>query len=317
MAAKKNALVPMDSFTIAKRYEGMDSELLAELQDELADLDDERGITCRMIKIPAGGGVAYEVQGDDDDEVDYKKEIVGVIVFTHRMNGYWPGGFGSGEAEDKIPFCSSMDGKTGLTRENGELHNCDACPMNQFGTASDSKGAQAKGKACKNMRRLYLMMDNDPNVYLLAVPPTSIREVNRQLAQIMGSKGIPYTSLIVSLRLEKAINAGGIAYSKVVIEKKGLLPAAAASDAKEMRRQIKTQYQSLAVTLDDYGVFPDSAGSVDGIPAPARKGLERTGSALTAALDRFGIGGQDQVTPELLQEMMNDLGDPAEQDATA
>jgi hypothetical protein len=45
--------------------------------------------------------------------------------------------------------------------------------------------------------------------------------------------------------------------------------------------------------------------------------LERTGSALTAALDRFGIGGQDQVTPELLQEMMNDLGDPAEQDATA
>lgn len=258
MATKKNELAPIDNFQIANRYEGMDPELLAELQDQMEDLDDESGIQCRLIKIPAGGGLAYEVQGEDDDDVEYMKEISGVIVFTHRMNGYWPNSYGTGEGEDKIPLCSSMDGKTGLCRDSGEVRSCESCPMNQFGSGTDAKGEASRGKACKNMRRLYMMLDNDPNFYLLTVPPTSIKEVNRQLAKIMGSKGIPYTGLIVSLKLEKAVNAGGIAYSKVVIEKKGLLPAAVANTAREMRREIKAQYQNMAITLDDYAAAPDN-----------------------------------------------------------
>lgn len=258
MATKKNELAPIDNFQIANRYEGMDPELLAELQDQMEDLDDESGIQCRLIKIPAGGGLAYEVQGEDDDDVEYMKEISGVIVFTHRMNGYWPNSYGTGEGEDKIPLCSSMDGKTGLCRDIGEVRSCESCPMNQFGSGTDAKGEASRGKACKNMRRLYMMLDGDPNFYLLTVPPTSIKEVNRQLAKIMGSKGIPYTGLIVSLKLEKAVNAGGIAYSKVVIEKKGLLPAAVANTAREMRREIKAQYQNMAITLDDYATAPDN-----------------------------------------------------------
>ena len=255
MATKKNTgteMATIDTFTIANRYEGLDPDLLAELKDELEDLDDESGIACRLIKIPAGGGLAYEVQGDDDDEVEYMKEISGVIVFTHRMNGFWPESFGSSEGEDKIPLCSSMDGKTGVWRDSGEVRSCESCPMNQFGSADDGKGGKGKGKACKNMRRLYMMLSGDPNFYLLSVPPTSIKEVNRQLVKIMGSKGIPYTGMIVSLKLEKAVNAAGVAYSKVVIEKKGVLPAPISAQAKEMRRQIKEQYQTMAVTLDDY-----------------------------------------------------------------
>lgn len=256
MATKKNELAPIDNFLIAHRYEGMDPELLAELQDQLEDLDDENGIQCRQIKLPAGGGLAYEVQGDDDDDVEYMKEISGVIVFTHRMNGYWPNSYGTGEGEDKVPLCSSMDGKTGLCRDSGEIRSCENCPMNQFGSGIDAKGGSSRSKACKNMRRLYMMLNNDPNIYLLTVPPTSIKETNRQLAKIMGSKGIPYTGLIVSLKLEKAVNAGGITYSKVVVEKKGLLSTAAANAAKEIRHQIKAQYQNIAITLDDYAADP-------------------------------------------------------------
>lgn len=266
---KGTELATVETFTIANRYEGMDPELLAELQDQMDDLDDEAGIACRMIKIPAGGGLAYEVQGDEEDEVDYKKEITGVIVFTHRLNGYWPETFGSGDGEDKIPVCSSMDGKTGLNRETGEVRHCESCPFNQFGSGTDNKGAAARGKACKNMRRLYMMLDGDPNFYLLSVPPTSIKEVNRRLAKIMGSKGIPYTGLVVSLKLEKATNAGGIAYSKVVIEKKGLLPPAASAAAQEMRRQIKAKYQDLAITLDDYAAAPAPTDVQAGAAAPA------------------------------------------------
>ena len=61
-----------------------------------------------------------------------------------------------------------------------------ACVGNSitYGTGTDDKGNPSKGKACKNMRRIYLLMDNDPNFYLLSVPPTSIKDVNKQLAKM-------------------------------------------------------------------------------------------------------------------------------------
>ena len=59
MATKKNetALAVADNFQLMNRYEGIDPELLAELQDEMDDLDPESGITCLKIKIPSGGGL--------------------------------------------------------------------------------------------------------------------------------------------------------------------------------------------------------------------------------------------------------------------
>ena len=264
MATKKNELAVVESFSLTAPFQDMDPEMLAELQDELSDLDDENGITCRQIKIPAGGKLAYEVQGEEEGDEEYLKEIEGVIVFTHRMNGFWPNAFGtSTNPEDKIPVCSSMDGKSGLNIQTGCVDECERCPYNQYG--SDSKGG--KGKACKNMRRIYLMRSGDPNFYLLTVPPTSIKEVNKSLTRIMASKGIPYTNLIVSLKLAKATNVNGIDYSTVVIEKKGVLPPAAAKMAKEMRNQIKNKYKEMTLSLDEYattapGTVADAAPTV-------------------------------------------------------
>lgn len=270
MAEKKKSaeLAVVGSFQIANRYENMAPELLAELQDEMDDLDPESGIACRKIKIPSGGGLAYEVQGEDEDDVEYMKEIKGIIIFTHRANGFWPGAYGDDD-QNKIPVCSSMDGKTGIWSDTGEVRSCETCPMNQFGSATDQKGAQSRGKACKNMRRIYLVMDGDPNFYLLTVPPTSTKDVNKQLQKIIGG-GTPYTGLIVSLKLEKTQNAAGVAYSRVLVSKSGLLTPEVAAMAKEMRRQIKEQYKNMALTLDDYVTAPDQgAASAANDAAPA------------------------------------------------
>ena len=130
--ATTTALATVDTFKIANRYEGVDPELLAELQDQMEDLDPESGITCRQIKVPSAGGIAYEVQGDEDGDADPMKEVEGVILFTHRLNGYWPNVFGTASnPEDKIPTCSSMDGKTGMVQagsRSGEVINCETCP---------------------------------------------------------------------------------------------------------------------------------------------------------------------------------------------
>ena len=265
---KTTALATLETFSIANRYEGMDPEMMEELEDEMSDLDPESGITCRKIKIPSGGGLAYEVQGEEETDVEYMKEIKAVVVFTHRVNGFWAGAYGDDD-QNKAPVCSSIDGKTGVRIDSGEVISCETCPLNQFGSATDQKGEPGKGKACKNMRRLYLMMDNDPNFYLLTVPPTSIKDVNKQLAKIMAG-GTPYTGLVLKLTLEKTKNAAGVEYSKVVISKAGLLSTAVSAAAKEMRRQIKEQYQSMAITSEDYAAPEQStaAETPDEIRAP-------------------------------------------------
>lgn len=261
MADKKTDLALVGEFRIATPFEGLSPEELEELKDQMDDLEDESGISCRMIKIPAGGKLAYEVQGDEEGEEEYLKEIDGVVIFTHRLNGYWPNAFGtSNNPEDKIPVCSSMDGKSGLNTQTGALEECERCPLNAYG--SDVKGG--KGKACKNMRRIYIMRDGNPNFYMLTVPPTSIKEVNKTLNRIL-AKGIPYTGLLLTFKLAKATNANGIDYSTVTIEKKGILPPETAAAAREMRRQIKSRYKEMTISLDDYAT-PEQGRPVDVFP---------------------------------------------------
>lgn len=265
---KTTALTVADSFQIVNRYEGIDPELMAELQDELSDLDPESGITCRQIKVPGSGGLAFEVQGEDENDAEPMKQIDAVIVFTHRVSAYWPGTYGSGDDAAKIPVCSSMDGKMGINTSTGEITPCENCPYNQYGTGTDDKGQPSRGKACKNMRRIYMMMDGDPNLYLLSVPPTSIKDINKQLAKILAS-GTPYTGMIVSFTLEKTKNGNGTPYSKVLVKKSGLLPPAIAAQVVQLRGEIKKQYQSLAITLDDYTAAQARSNSLDIYPSEA------------------------------------------------
>ena len=286
---KDTALAPAASFQLVKRFDGLDPDLLDELQDEMGDLDPENGISCLQIKIPSGGGTAYSVL-DDDGEEEPMKQIDAVVIFTHRANGYWPGAYGSGDDTNKLPACSSMDGKTAIWTETGEVRNCEGCPYNEYGSGTDQTGAASRGKACKNMRRLYLMMSGDPNLYLLTVPPTSIRDVNKQLAKIIAG-GTPYTNLTVRLTLEKAKNANGVAYSKVVIKRSGTLPPAVAAQATALRRQIKEQYKSVALTLDDYAPAQSgqqaAGGGVDAPPMSDEEWESLTGEAPAGSTPEF------------------------------
>lgn len=250
--AKKNELALMDKFEIVTGFEGMDEEDLKELQDEMDDLDEEQGITCRKIKIPHGG-IAFEVEGDDPDDAEPMKVVEGVIIFTHRMNSYWSGEFGDGddEAASKAPDCSSFDAKTGLEFETGEIRDCDTCPFNQFGD-------DGSGKPCKNIRRIYLLLSGRSVPYLLSIPPTSLRGVNRQLARIMATTKLQYTRMVLNFKLEKAANKNGVVYSKVNVSLAGVLTPEQGVMTMAMRKELKEKYKEVAITRDDYNTGSDS-----------------------------------------------------------
>lgn len=265
----KNEVAEVSKFSIVTGMEDMDEELRAEMEDEMNDLDSDGGIECKHIKVPSGGGNAFNIEADDPNDPDVAKTIEGVIIFTHRMNAYWKNAFGEGggdnSAQAKIPDCASMDATQGLERETGEIKACDTCPYNQFGT--DARG---RGKACKNMRRLYIIMSGKPDLYLLTVPPTSIKDVNKQLRVIMSKQKIPYTRMVVKFSLEVTKNVDGTAYSKIKVEPKEPLDEKNYLLTCTMRKKIKEQYEKVGITDEDYETTPvENSTAVEGTAAEA------------------------------------------------
>lgn len=125
-------------------------------------------LTMQRVKIPGGGNLQFEIRSDDPDNPDYERKLVGVILYHHLANAYWPEG---SEYDDNVPpFCQSFDGKQGYGEPGGV---CAACAFNQFGST-----ANGSGKACKNMRQIYLLRSGEYLPLQLSLPPTSLRPFN-------------------------------------------------------------------------------------------------------------------------------------------
>ena len=136
--------------------------------DDLAD--DMEGVTpsFQRIKIPGGGVTQFEMPSDNPDQPTYEQKLVGVIVYSHLTNAYWPGA--KNDDEENPPACQAVDGKVGFGTPGGV---CATCKLNAFGT-----GEGGKGKACKNMRALYFLRSGDMMPMILNLPPTSLKPYN-------------------------------------------------------------------------------------------------------------------------------------------
>ena len=190
----------------------MDEKQLAIMAEELDGLGQ---IPFDVIKIPSGGGLTFEVPGDDPENPDTEKVIRGIIVHHHAVNAYWRDPYTGGNA---APDCASLDGRIGVEMETGEAKRCDTCPFNQFGSADNGKG-----KACKNGHRLYILRDGEMLPLMISLPPTSLKALKDYLAKRLIMKGIRPVDVITEISLAKDKNADGISYSKCVFKKAGEL----------------------------------------------------------------------------------------------
>ena len=222
------------------------------------------GVTFDRVKIPSGGGLAFEIPLDDD-EVDTVKEIVGVIVDHHRVNAYWPAAF-SGQGQP--PACSSMDGKTGAAPPDSEVawagreQSCATCPLNQWG--SDENGS---GKACKNMVRLYILREGEAFPLMLTLPPTSIRNWANYLAKRVLGRGLRPHQVVTKIGLKREQSRGGIAYSQATFKLVGVLPEDVQQRMAAYSQSIKRVTRGISITEDDYAV-PGNASETDDEAAP-------------------------------------------------
>ena len=217
----------------------LDSDFSSE---DLADDMDGLQMTMHRVKIPGGGNLQFEIRSDDPDNPDYERKLVGVILYHHLANAYWPEG---SEYDDNVPpFCQSFDGKQGYGEPGGV---CAACAFNQFGST-----ANGSGKACKNMRQVYLLRSGEYLPLQLSLPPTSLRPFNDFMNLAFVARRRPSYSAIVEIGLKRA-ESGGYTYSVATFRKVRDLEGEGLAAVKSYAANFKEQVKSLlAQRVENY-----------------------------------------------------------------
>lgn len=155
--------------------------------EELAEDMDGLSMSLRRVKMPAGGALQYEIPTGDPQNPDYARSLVGVILYNHASNAYWPEG--KEYDDNEPPLCQSVDGKQGHGDPGGA---CATCILNQFGSS-----ATGRGKACKNMRILYLLRSGEYMPLQLTLSPTSISPFREFMSQaFVARRRVTYGSLV-------------------------------------------------------------------------------------------------------------------------
>lgn len=74
--------------------------------------------TFERIKIPSGGGISFEVPGDDPENPDTVKEFKAVILYHHPLTATTKKRYTDG---NNPPDCGSWTVTSGSTAESGEV----------------------------------------------------------------------------------------------------------------------------------------------------------------------------------------------------
>ena len=164
--------------------------------EDLADDMEGLRLSFTRIKIPGGGHLQFEIPSGNPDVPDYAPYLEGVILYSHNSNAYWPEG--SEYDDDQPPLCQSFDGKVGYGEPGG---TCADCVLNQFGSDGNNKG-----KACKNMRMLYLLRSGEYMPIQIALPPTSLTPYTRFVNEAFLSRRRKVCTGVVRIGLKKAVS---------------------------------------------------------------------------------------------------------------
>lgn len=202
-----------------------------DLQEEIAGLN----ITFDRIKVPSGGGLAFEVPGDNPDEPDLQKEFKAVIVYHHPIHSYYKEKYTGG---NEAPDCASIDGVVGVDKESGEIRRCKDCPLNQFGTGENG------GKACKNRRRIFILRENEIFPTLLSLPTASVDNFTKYIVNLVG-KHKKSNQVVTKFSLKKDTNKNGITFSKVVLSFERDLSPEEIENISKMSEKVKAMAQNI------------------------------------------------------------------------
>ena len=126
------------------------------------------------------------------------------VLDANQCRAYWA----TREGGNRPPDCSSLDGVVPVPLEapaQTMAEMCAECHLNRYGTAQNPDGSTGRGKACKQMWRLHLILSEERDLALpvrLTLPPTSIKTWNGIL-DFLGQFRINYRRPVFEFGLEE------------------------------------------------------------------------------------------------------------------
>jgi len=195
------------------------------------------------IKMPAGGGTVWQVPSLKG--VKNIETIEGVVIHWQDVRAYWARAF-SGEGTP--PDCSSDTCAMGQGDPGGE---CAHCPFAAFGTATNAKGEPARGQACKQVRRLFILTPGSLLPVLIAVPPGSLKKLVEYFRLLAGS-GLFYWQVSTRLTLSATKNADGITYSQITVAPGAPLDPDQAAIVQKVAEAIAPTLADIVIDSNDY-----------------------------------------------------------------
>lgn len=222
-------LMKIESYAVAQ----IDNQELKEIIRENLGGTSITKFDLDRVKVPSGGGTTWEVPTLDGTED--MKALEGVVIFFKDENAYWAQKY---DGSNNPPDCYSADGIIGEGNPGGQ---CAKCPLNQFGSADDGAG-----KACKNVRTIFLIREGSILPLAVSVPPTSLKEARKYFLRLAAS-AVPYYGVVTEMTLEKDKNSTGIAYSKIKFNMKGRLSAEDAMKMKALQQAMKPMLEAVQI----------------------------------------------------------------------
>ena len=162
------------------------------------------------VKIPAGGGTAWEIP-TLDGKGDIAKSLEVVIVAAQDVRSFYATKY---DGSKNAPDCVSLDAKTGSGEPGGQ---CRDCPKSKWGSAIDDNGNQTDGQAC-NQRKMMLCITKDSTLpFVISIPPGSLNNIAKYFMRLAGAN-LPFWGVVTNLSLAKTESGSGIPFSTVVPE---------------------------------------------------------------------------------------------------
>jgi len=198
-------------------------------------------------------GIIHQGQLFEMPDGEKLPEFTGVILDLNRANAYWKESF-SDSGGGTPPDCSSIDGiHADLNTEEcpSPTGKCGhgtqpECPMNRFGSAG-------RGKACKNLKRMHVILAGHKMPLRLTLPPTSIKALDIYVS-LLASKGYPYQRAETKFGLKQSQNKEGIKYSEITLHELRIIedPSDELNTLKQMYRDWKPVMRGQPVQADEY-----------------------------------------------------------------
>lgn len=178
------------------------------------------------IVLPAGGTTTWNVPtAEGEKEV---KDLHAVIIMPQSSRSFWKEEL---NGEGTPPDCVSEDMIQGIGDPGGL---CSTCQYNQFGS-----GRNGNGKACKETKNLFILLEGNMLPYVLQVPPTSLKSYKKYMGQLTGT-GKSVNGVVTSFQIEKVKSGSGFTHGRIIFRPAGELSQEQVAAVKQYRNMFKS-----------------------------------------------------------------------------